>query len=366
MLERILIFVIAVAIGNAAHSQQVPKLAWQLQDSGSTASLRGLCVVDQKVAWASGSGGTVLRTGDGGATWNNVSVENASEMDFRDLHAFDDQSAVIINAGQPAVFFRTDDGGESWEQVFQHENEAAFFDAVAAISSDHLIAMSDPVDDRILLVESLDRGKTWKELPAERRPEKEAGEAGFAASGSNMIVEKDSGEIYLALGSHEEGQESTNSRVMVSSDQAKTWSALTVPMSRSQASGIFSLTCLPEVDFGGEVGKASRVLIAVGGNYLEPTDQTNNIALGPLGEKNRFLVPDQKPRGYRSGVCHSTFDSQLIVLAVGPDGSDLSIDHGRTWTPFGSDGFHAVKSSGDGVVWASGAEGRIARLILED
>ncbi len=366
MFVRFAAVMVMALFASMAVSQDDLKLSWDLQDSGCTASLRGLCVVDENVAWASGTGGTVLKTIDGGVTWQNVSVTDADGLDFRDVHAFNVEVAVVINAGQPAVFYRTDDGGKNWKQVFQHDHEGAFFDAVAAINSDHLIAMSDPVDDRILLVESLDMGKTWSELPAERRPEKAEGEAGFAASGSNMIVEKDTGDIYLALGSHEEGKESPSSRVMVSRDGARTWNAIHVPMRRTQSSGIFSLACLPEVDFGQDIGKRSGVLVAVGGNYLEPEDQSNNVALGPFGELKNIMVPNQKPRGYRSGVTHTFINQKSIVLAVGPDGSDISFDNGVAWQAFNDEGFHAVKSAGDGVVWASGAEGRIARLVVSD
>ena len=42
--------------------------AWTLQTSGVTARLRGVSAVSDKVAWASGSGNTILRTEDAGAT----------------------------------------------------------------------------------------------------------------------------------------------------------------------------------------------------------------------------------------------------------------------------------------------------------
>ena len=44
--------------------------AWTDQSSGVTARLRGVSAVSDRVAWASGSGGTVLRTSDGGAQWS--------------------------------------------------------------------------------------------------------------------------------------------------------------------------------------------------------------------------------------------------------------------------------------------------------
>ena len=43
--------------------------SWVLQTSPVTERLRGVSAVGEKVAWASGNKGTVVRTVDGGATW---------------------------------------------------------------------------------------------------------------------------------------------------------------------------------------------------------------------------------------------------------------------------------------------------------
>ena len=51
--------------------------SWQPQSSGATASLRGISAVDDRVAWASGTGGTFLQTTDGGATWHAAKVPGA-------------------------------------------------------------------------------------------------------------------------------------------------------------------------------------------------------------------------------------------------------------------------------------------------
>ena len=48
---------------------------WTVQTSGVTARLRGVSAVSERVAWASGSGATVLRTTDGGATWQKLTVQ---------------------------------------------------------------------------------------------------------------------------------------------------------------------------------------------------------------------------------------------------------------------------------------------------
>ena len=81
--------------------------------SGSDASFRGLSVVDSRTLWCSGTNRTVLRTTDEGKTWKNVSITAAPQVDFRDIHAFDADTAVVLSAGTPGLIFRTTDGGDS-------------------------------------------------------------------------------------------------------------------------------------------------------------------------------------------------------------------------------------------------------------
>ncbi|MHB8054463.1 MAG: oxidoreductase, partial [Candidatus Aminicenantales bacterium] len=54
------------------------------------------------------------------------------------------------------------------------------------------------------------------------------------------------------------------------------------------------------------------------------------------------------------------------AMAVGPSGSDYSLDRGKTWIPIaGPSGFHTICSARKGrAVWAAGRKGLIARLEL--
>jgi len=54
---------VLLAVCGWAHAQ------WDLEDSHTTADLRGIDNVGAGVAWASGTNGTVLRTEDGGYLW---------------------------------------------------------------------------------------------------------------------------------------------------------------------------------------------------------------------------------------------------------------------------------------------------------
>lgn len=330
-------------------AQSVEQQPWELQNSGVTASLRGLSVVDSNTAWSSGSGGTVIKTVDGGKNWKDVSVADAGDLDFRDIHAFDSRTAVILSAGQPARVYRTEDAGASWHLQFEHPDEKSFFDALSFFDDQHGIAMSDPVDNRVLLIETLDGGKTWAELPARRRPVKQRGEAGFAASGTNMRVVGDA--VFIALGGADKGQAETSSRIVFSHDRAKAWQQAVVPMPRNPSSGIFSMVFVDP-----------QTAVVVGGDYLNQQERDGTAACTQDGGKTWSRPTGKLPRGYRSGVAAGQQDGQTLLVAVGPAGTDVSLDLGQNWQAASDQGFHAVQFTPDGKrAWASGADGAIGR-----
>jgi photosystem II stability/assembly factor-like uncharacterized protein len=99
----VIVVVLAVAATSVAFKPATPPgnrdFAWQLTPTGSTARLRGLSVVSSSVVWTSGSMGTVLRTVNGGATWQSVGPPETSTLQFRDIEAFDADTALILSIG---------------------------------------------------------------------------------------------------------------------------------------------------------------------------------------------------------------------------------------------------------------------------
>src|SRR5262249_26302295 len=151
---------------------------WQKQNIDAKASLRGLSVVSEKVIWASGTGGTVLRTVDGGKNWAVIKVPDAEELDFRDIEAFDANTAYIlsIGTGESSRIYKTIDGGKTWKLQFKNTNEKAFFDALAFWDKTHGIAMSDPVNGKYLLIKT-DDGENWAAADNAQMPNAKEGEA---------------------------------------------------------------------------------------------------------------------------------------------------------------------------------------------
>jgi photosystem II stability/assembly factor-like uncharacterized protein len=95
------------------------------QSLDSSASLRGLSVVSDEVAWLSGAHGTVGRTTDGGKTWQVIKVPGAEKLDFRDVEAFDDKRAYIlsIGPGELSRIYHTADGGATWKQQWKNDDK---------------------------------------------------------------------------------------------------------------------------------------------------------------------------------------------------------------------------------------------------
>ncbi len=315
--------------------------------TGTEASLRGLHAVNDEIVWACGSAGTVLRSDSRGERWESCGPARYSELEFRSIHAWDARTACIASAGSPAVVLRTVDAGESWIEVFRHNSESAFFDALRFIDAKHGLAFSDPVDGRLLLVETSDAGDSWQGIAPELIPLAETGEAGFAASNSGMCWLRD-GSVLIGTG----GRTADDSRVFVRRAGSKEWVVIKVPLPSSPTEGIFSIT----------EARRENLLVAVGGNYL-PNEESLGTAVISRDGGTSWQRPAAPPSAYRSSVIAGPVGWPAFV-ATGPSGSDFSMD-GEQWTAFSETGFH-VLASGTKTVFAAGSDGRFGVLESPD
>lgn len=312
-------------------------LQWKELNTPVKASLRGLSPVSAKVCWASGSGGTWLKTTDAGETWESGVVEGLDSVDFRSIHAFDENTAVVASAGQPAVIYRTEDGGKNWEKVHQEGSEA-FFDGISFLDKKRGFIIGDPVDGNWMILETSDGGKSWKSL--EHLPPAEVGEAAFAASASSLVAF----ELGLIFGTG-----GLVSNLYFFDFKNGNWEKVNTPIIQGEASqGIFALA------------KTKTSLLAVGGDYTKLDDQYKNAF---RFSNQSYELPVIPPLGYRSGIAY--LEKENLIIAVGPSGSDYSGDEGKSWKNFSTMGYHSAKISClDETVWASGSNGRVAILFL--
>ncbi len=303
---------------------------WLVRGSGTTASLRGLHVVDANVAWASGSGGTFLRTVDGRDNWDVGTIPGAEDRDFRDIHASDRDHAMVLSAGLPAQIYRTDDGGQTWQQTYNNDEPGVFFNAVSFWDDERGIAVGDPIDGRFLIIRTGDGGRTWDEVPFENRPGALEGEANFAASGTCMTVHGKNS-VWFGTGG-------PAARVFRSDDGGSSWTVAETPLrSGNSSQGVFSLFFLNE-----------NQGVAVGGDYLDEPNPMQTAAVTTDGGTT-WVAAESPPSGFRECVVAVSAATPRVLIAVGPSGTDLSEDGGNTWRPIGEGRFHAVGFSADGA-----------------
>jgi photosystem II stability/assembly factor-like uncharacterized protein len=320
-------------------------VSWVSTPTGSDVRFRGLSAVSGTVAWVGGTG-AVLRTTDGGATWVSVGPPDVSGLDLRDVEATSDRHAVILSVGNgtDSRIYVTDDGGGSWTMAFRNEDRAAFYDCMAFSTPQRGLALSDPVDGAFRLQETTDGGHTWSLVDPSGMPPAGANEFAFAASGTCLTAGQNR-TTYLASGG-EDGP-----HVLVSQDAGHSWSVTTVPLAKGPAAGTFSVR-FRDRSHG----------IALGGDLGNPTSNLGNAAWSDDGGStwDRAAV---SPSGYRSGSAWLPREAD-VALAVGPTGSDVTTDAGRTWSSFDTGSFDSVECASDGGCWAAGERGRVARLAV--
>ncbi len=354
--------------GETDRWRTLPSPFWTLQPAPEArgASLRGVRAVSAQVGWASGSGGTVLRTTDGGATWLRRPVPGAESLDFRSVWAFDSLTAIVASAGDGAAgqarLYRTVNGGRNWTLVRQDSAPGVFYDAIAFWDRQYGLVLSDPVTEgghrRFLVLVTSDGGLTWRRTPAEGMPDALPDEGAFAAGNAALGVADDTRAWFVTGGPR-------GARIFTTTTGGARWDPVTVAGTPQGASaGLFAVAGAPRG--GGSAVTAnlrSRTLrtlpapaIAVGGDYRQARAGTGQVVRTDDGDRweKGGTVP-----GYWSGLAYAPGLARTAV-AVGGGGTAVTRDDGRTWVAVDSAGWNAVSYTTGGG-WAVGDRGRIGR-----
>ena len=319
---------------------------WAIQSSGVTVRLRGVSAVSDQVAWASGADSTVLRTSDGGRTWQKLAV-TADKLDFRDVDAIDARTAYVLSIGNgPASrIYKTTDAGATWALQFKNDNPKAFYDAMSFWDANHGLVIGDSIDGQLCLMTTEDGGQHWVRVAASALPPALPNEGAFAASGTNIAVfGKDN--AWIGTGA------AAKARVLRTHDRGRTWAIAGTPLVAGPSAGIFSVAF-----------RDAKHGIIVGGDYKKESEAVDNLAVTSDGGATWTLVKGLS--GFRSVVAYVP-GVKTTLVAIGPSGADYSNDDGRTWKALDGPGFDTVSFvRGKPIGWATGARGTIGRLVFD-
>ena len=328
-----------------------------IQKSNTTENLRGISVLSDQVAWASGTHGTYLRTTDGGTSWHATQVPNAEALDFRDVEAFSADFAYLLSAGpgEQSRIYKTTDTGKTWVLQFTNKNPKGFFDCMAFWDRDHGIAVGDPVADnsgklKFELIATENGGNNWEPLSPESLPPAIDGEGAFAASGTCITVQGTTN-VWFATGGKA-------ARVFHSNDAGKTWTVAETPISHGpDSAGIFSIAFRDAIHG-----------VIAGGDYKHPDQNGPHLAYTNDGGL-AWTLSTRAPQRYFSAVAFVRRPSESGgIVVVGSSQStyedDLAKTQGQKTTSQKSWdlNLNAVSVSPTGEAIAVGPKGLIVRI----
>jgi len=319
-----------------AEKQSSANLDWVSVTSPTKSHLRGLDAALDGTIWASGTDETVLRSLDSGSSWVSFTIPNCLEIDLRDIEAFDRDNAVAMSSGNGVKIFHTIDGGLTWNLSFEDTNRSLFFDGID-FNDARGMAYGDPIDGKFSVLESIDSGKTWEHYDRTTMDSAIVGEAGFAASGTGIVLGNST--IWIAASG---GKEARVYRTSASSS----WETFSTPLSSSASAGIFSMAFFHDMHG-----------IVVGGDYKDSTNAENNAAFTMDGGLT-WKSPSNNPSGYRSCV---VFLDDGTAVATGRSGTDISYDEGQSWEPISPKGYFSCIGLGN-VLIGVGRSGKIGRI----
>ena len=302
--------------------------------SGNKSSLRGLSVVDDNVIWASGSNGTIVKSVDGGETWQWLTVNGFEKTDFRDVEAFDSSTAVIMGIAEPSYILKTVDGGNTWKVVYENKIKGMFLDAMDFRDKQNGIVIGDPLKNEFFIAQSSNGGNTWKDANNTYWVA-DSGEACFASSGTNIrLSPKD--KIHFVSGG-------LRSRLFTKNK------AIDIPILQGkETTGANSIAI-----------KNKRTYIVTGGDFNTPGSSLKNCAI-TYNKGKTWTQPVVAPHGYRSCV---EYINKNYWITCGLNGVDISNNNGRTWQLISEKSFHVCRKAKNGkAIYFAGANGKIGKL----
>jgi photosystem II stability/assembly factor-like uncharacterized protein len=123
---------------------------------GSSGSFEGVFFIDANTGWICGSLGRILKTTDGGITFDSTGVFWGY---MKDVYFKDDNTGLIAAAF--AGIFKTTDGGLSWEQKYiPYHGGIGDFRKLSVINDQYVYV----VEDGKRVFKSTDFGSTWDSI----------------------------------------------------------------------------------------------------------------------------------------------------------------------------------------------------------
>ncbi len=325
-----------------------PSFSLENQISNTSELLIGLHAIDENLVWASGTNEVLLRTVDGGVSWQVNQMGSTDSLQFRDVFGFDQGHAFVLSSGTGSTSriyeFTLDDG---FQLRFTMLDQNGFLNSMDFWDEKVGIAFGDAIDAKPYILKTVNGGQSWSRLNPEKLPDAAPGEGGFAASGTSIELGKN-GKIWIGTGA------AGNARILYSGDYGENWMSLATPMVKGELAGITS------VRFRGKHG------IIVGGDLNNSEGRTPNSFISENGGIYWEATSSVKTTGplYCAAIAN-TGDSK-VILVTGPNGADISLDFGKRWVTVSRSEWWTAEILNSGVGWMAGRDGTVMKIRITE
>lgn len=331
-------------ICNCSTKQVQPEIETLISPTKSL--LQAISIVDENTTWISGHDGSFVRSVDGGDSWELFKHPTGDTLQFRDIHAFDSNKAILMSPGSgPLSRIFTFEAPDKWQENFVMQDSLGFLDCIDFWDDQRGIAYGDAIDKYPYILLTSDGGQNWSRADTTNMPLAGKGEGGFAASGT-CVTTGENGLAWIATGA------GGNCRILLSEDFGKSWQSVDSPLVKGEAAGNTS------VSFVGMTG------FVTGGDLLISDKYIDNCAFSNDGGKSWELSSQTVSKGMFYGGTITKVKDQYFTFASGPNGLDYSSDLGKTWTNLDTLNYWAVSIKGK-TGYASGRDGKILRISLQ-
>lgn len=310
-------------------------------------SVRAIEAIDDQHAWFSGSAGVYGYSQDAGKSWTIDSIRiEGLDFGFRAL-AITDSAIFLLSTGSPALLFRSQDGGKSWETKYQEDHPDAYYNSLKFWDNKTGIAVGDPTEANCLSVlMTRDGGETWFKIPCGELPAIADHEAGFAASNTNIALAGE--QAWLATGGDK-------ARVFHTSDRGQSWEVFDTPIQQGgDMTGIYSVAFRDEANG-----------IIWGGDWNNKDSTMATKAITSDGGKTWTLFNDGQAPAFRSCVQFVPRSGGQKIFAIGSPGMSYSADGGTSWTQLNEENYYSIRINNAGkTAWLAGRN-RVAYMSWE-
>jgi photosystem II stability/assembly factor-like uncharacterized protein len=263
--------------GSPAGTEVTPPIGWTGQ-SFSGINIASVAAVSRDIAWMCGTAGVVIRTTDGGGTWEAKGAAPVAG-DLYNVAALNADTAFVTASGTSTIIWRTTNAGVTWTEVYNQVG--GFIDVIHMFDNTSGIALGDPVGFVWTILKTTNGGATWNPISTP------LAQVGTEAGWNNSMASR--GSTHLWFGTND-------SRIYRSVDGGETWTSSPTTFAPSVTVAFVTTTngiC------GGSNGELNRTTDG-GATWVEQTSPGVGSVTGGSESGGRDLWLVQSGTVYRS------------------------------------------------------------------